>query len=194
MAKKQRGQAAPELDARPAGQAEQPSEQQAAEPTSEASPPAEQASAEEQAASESPEASEAESSEASETAEAPAAPAVSKSVGPAKVELAAEMPAPLRSRRPMRSRDERLEELFELAAVQARSENLSMDDFVAKQVAKHLGREDLVLSDLSHEPSGELCTLVNHNDGDPRPCEICRHCKHKLRPRQLPQPCPARVV
>jgi hypothetical protein len=47
---------------------------------------------------------------------------------------------------------------------------------------------------LTHEPSGEACTLTHvPNPPDPGgPCIRCRHCKVKLRPHQFREPCPAR--
>lgn len=106
--------------------------------------------------------------------------------------MAEPVPEPEPRPRARQSRKDRGAELHRLVSERAAQEGLSVDAFVARTLAEKLGREDLATDDRTHEPGCRQCTLNNHNDGDPRPCEYCRHCNQKLRPRQLTQACPAR--
>jgi hypothetical protein len=45
---------------------------------------------------------------------------------------------------------------------------------------------------LTHEPSGEVCRIANHSDGHGH-CQRCRHCRVKIRPQHMDEPCPARA-
>lgn len=42
---------------------------------------------------------------------------------------------------------------------------------------------------LCHEPSGEECTL-GHLEGGA--CQVCKHCRDKVRPKNMGEACPAR--
>lgn len=45
---------------------------------------------------------------------------------------------------------------------------------------------------LTHEPSGEECR-VPHADGE-GPCQRCKHCRVKMRPREMAAICPKRTA
>lgn len=47
------------------------------------------------------------------------------------------------------------------------------------------------LAALPHEAGSERCSLANHHDGHGH-CIRCLHCKVKVRPQHMGQPCPAR--
>ncbi len=51
---------------------------------------------------------------------------------------------------------------------------------------------EATLVQVSHEPSGKTCDLAQHYDGYGA-CQICKHCKTKIRPQEMNLPCPARA-